>query len=127
VSDVRSGQPELTYREKQFLLVKCLGEFIRFATQRGYELTLGEAYIATPRRTRDGKVVDNGVHMRGSLHYERLAIDLNLFVDGVYITASDHPAWVELGHFWEALDPSCRWGGRFADGNHLSVTHEGRA
>jgi hypothetical protein len=118
---------ERTLRESQSLLIKCLGEFIRFATQRGYELTLGEAYIATPRKTRDGKVVDDGVHMRGSLHYLRLAIDLNLFVRGQYIQASDDPAWVELGLFWEALDPQCRWGGRFGDGNHLSLAYEGRA
>ena len=127
MSDGRDSQPELTLREKQSLFCKCEAKWIDFATMRGYELTHGEGYITTPRKTRDGKVVDDGVHMRASLHYEQLAGDYNLFVKGVYITSTEHPAWQELGHYWESLDPLCRWGGRFADGNHLSITHEGRA
>jgi hypothetical protein len=119
-------------RRKQALLVKCLGEFILYATSQGYELTLGEAYVLTPRKTRKGEVVEDGVHMPDSLHYSRLAIDLNLFVRNPdnrweYVTDSSHRAWQELGMFWESLDSGTAWGGRFADANHLSVPMGGRA
>ena len=119
-------------RKRQALLVKCLGELITYATSQGHELTLGEGYIQTPRKTRAGRIVDDGVHMPSSLHYRRLAIDLNLFVrksngSWEYITDSGHEVWYDLGTFWETLDPMCRWGGRFNDANHVSVSYGGRA
>jgi hypothetical protein len=119
-------------RKRQALLVKCLGELIQYATSQGHELTLGEAYIQTPRKTRAGRIVDDGVHMPSSLHYRRLAIDLNLFVrksggSWEYITDSQDPVWYDLGTFWETLDPLCRWGGRFDDANHVSIAYGGRA
>ena len=109
-------------RSAQSLLVRSLGKLIAYATCRGYELTLGEAYIQTPRKTRDGDFVEDGVHMPSSLHYTRLAIDLNLFVGGEYVSDGQSFAWIDLGDFWEALDPACSWGGHFHDANHLSVT-----
>ncbi len=73
----------------------------------------------------------DGVHMAGSLHYSRLAVDMNLFAPDdkgrmQWITKGDHHAWVSMGEFWESLDPLCTWGGRFDDANHLSITHHGR-
>ena len=115
-------------RTLQSLLVRCLGQLIIYAYGRGYELTLGEAYVQTPRKTRDGAFVEDGVHMPCSLHYTRLAIDMNLFVRGEYVTRGDDFAWIDLGNFWENLDPACTWGGHFASGdaNHLSVAFGGR-
>ena len=113
-------------RTLQSLLVRSLADLIRYAYQRGYELTLGEAYVQSPRKTRDGAFVQDGVHMPSSLHYNRLAIDLNLFVRGEFITNGDNFAWLDLGNFWEQLDPACTWGGRWSDSNHFSVTFGGR-
>jgi hypothetical protein len=59
-----------------------------------------------------------------SNHRVALAIDIDLFKDGVYLSRTeDHR---EFGEFWEKLHPLCRWGGRFSDGNHYSLEHEGR-
>jgi len=104
-------------RQQQVLFVKLLGKLINFAYESGYELTLGEGYRS-----------DNKGHMPNSLHYIKLAQDLNLFVDGVYIEA-DHPAWHKLGDYWKSLDPLCAWGGDFSskDYNHFSLRYEGRA
>ena len=124
--DLEDRPSTRSLRASQSLLVRCLGDLIRYAYERGYELTLGEAYVQTPRKTRDGAFMDDGVHMPSSLHYTRLAIDLNLFVRGEFVTKGDHFAWVDLGCYWEALDPACSWGGRFHDANHLSVTFGGR-
>jgi len=60
--------------------------------------------------------------MKNSLHYIRLAIDLNLFKGGVYLTETmDHET---LGLYWEGIGGS--WGGRFGDGNHYSLEYKGR-
>ncbi len=78
---------------------------ILFAYEKGYELTFGDAWA------QDG-------HKIGSFHYKRLAIDLNLFRKGEFLTeTSDHK---ELGEFWESIGGT--WGGRFKnpDGNHYS-------
>ena len=114
---------------RQVLFVRCLGRLIQYATERGYELTLGEGFVQSPRRSRDGRFVEDGVHMPDSMHYQRLACDLNLFVRGEYITDSHNMAWLDLGDFWRSLDPLCRWGGDFKkrDGNHVSISYQGRA
>jgi hypothetical protein len=119
-------EKERSLRSLQSLFMRCLGELIRYAYSRGYELTAGEAFVQSPRRSRSGQWVEDGVHMECSLHYTRLAMDLNLFIDGNYITNGEHIAWVDLGNYWEALDPLCSWGGRFRDANHFSVTFRGR-
>src|SRR3972149_9605890 len=107
---------ELTLSERQRLFVKCLGALIQYATQQGFELTLGEGYILEERKSRRGSRFHDGEHMPGSLHYVRLAQDLNLFVGGVYITDGGHPAWTDLGTYWESLDKLCAWGGRVCSG-----------
>lgn len=58
-----------------------------------------------------------------SVHRQRLAIDLNLFRDGVFLT--DFKDYEPFGVFWESLHDLCRWGGRFGDGDHFSLEHEG--
>ena len=130
-------------RTLQSLLVRCLGQLIAYAYTRGYELTLGEGYIQSPRNVEmlapvrcprcahdfeyrhKGFAVDR-VHMPASLHHTRLAIDLNLFVAGQFITSGEHAAWLDLAAYWEALDPACCSGARFNDANHLSVTFGGK-
>jgi hypothetical protein len=105
----------MTLREKQSLHVKLFGLLIQFATANGFELTWGDA----ARMDRKG-------HMDGSLHYSRLAVDVNLFIQGKWIEDGSHPAWKQLGEFWEKLHPLCAWGGRFQDANHFSITHGGK-
>jgi len=101
----------MNLRAKQSKFVLMVADLIRFAYSNGYELTFGDAY-------RDKNV---GYGHPKSLHKRRLAIDLNLFMDGEYlITTSDHEP---LGIYWESIGGS--WGGRFEDGNHYSLSHEG--
>lgn len=101
--------------EKQQLFARLVAHLISHVFARGWAVTLG-----------DGHVQEKVGHMKNSLHYERLAQDLNLFVDGEYIADGGHPAWTEIGEFWERLHPLCRWGGRFRDANHFSLEHGGR-
>lgn len=57
-----------------------------------------------------------------SLHRLSLAEDVLLFVDGVYQT--DTESYRVIGEKWESIGGS--WGGRWGDGNHLSLSWEGR-
>lgn len=121
----------LTLRQKQSEFARCYAKLILHAFDLGYELTLADGAIDPARKYIDsvtGKVrrgID-AVHMPKSNHYVRLAADLNLFVEGKFITDGGHPAWTLLGTYWESLHPLARWGGRFQDGNHVSFEHEGR-
>ncbi len=126
----------MTLRQKQSLLVRCLRKLFAFAERNGWEFTLGEAGVIQLRQVwwtdnfgGQGRLVTypDREHMEGSLHYKRLAIDLNLFVNGRYIRSGKNPAYVELGAYWKGLHPLCRWGGDFGDANHFSIGHGGKA
>lgn len=111
----------MTLRQKQSLFVVLVARLIQHATALGYELTFGEAHRSpeeAARLAKDGKGIAN------SLHTQRLAIDLNLFKNGQYLTSTDSHR--PIGEWWEAQHPLCRWGGRFRDGNHYSLAHGGR-
>jgi hypothetical protein len=95
----------MTLREKQSRFAYLAALLIQFAYAKGYEITLGDAYATSG-------------HIDYSFHYRRLAIDINLFLDGAYLTETED--YEILGMFWESLDTSCTWGGRFNDGNHFS-------
>lgn len=107
----------MVLRQKQSLFVKLLGQLIQFIYDNGYELTLGEGFRS-----------DKQGHMAGSLHYIKLAQDLNLFIGGVYIE-NDHPAWHKIGNYWKSLNSLCVWGGDFPkkDYNHFSLTDGGKS
>lgn len=95
----------MSQREKQSKFAKMVPLLILYAYELGYEITLGDAYATTG-------------HSRNSFHYKRLAIDLNLFKNGIYLTMTeDHKP---LGEFWKSLGGT--WGGDFRrkDGNHYS-------
>ncbi len=114
----------MTLLQKQQLFAVLVARLIDDATTRGYAVTLGEAWRS---RQEAARLASLGVGLEHSLHCDRLAIDLNVFRDGVYLrqTADYEP----LGVFWESLSGDehvCAWGGRFGDGNHFSIEDGGR-
>ena len=110
---------EETLREKQSRFARMVARLIDAADSLGYEITLGEAW----RPPETAKMYEEqGKGIANSLHCDRLAIDINLFLGGAYLTeTADHR---QLGEFWESIGGT--WGGRFGDGNHYSLEHEGR-
>lgn len=108
-----------TLREKQARFARMVARLILKAEELGFEVTLGEAWRSEEEARR---LAGAGLGVRRSLHCDRLAVDLNLFVDGVWLRSTDtHRA---LGEWWESIGGS--WGGHFGDGNHYSLAHEGR-
>ena len=108
-------------RPKQSLFVELVAALIVEAGNLGYALTFGEAYRSPEEAERLAKL---GKGIKNSLHTSRLAIDLNLFKNKRYVTSTE--AHRPLGEWWERQHDLCRWGGRFGDGNHYSMEHEGR-
>jgi len=91
-------------RKSQVEFSRHVPRLIQKAFELGFEVTLGDAY-RDPRCPYGSK---------SSRHRSRLALDLNLFRDGKYLTeTADH---LPLGEWWEAIGGI--WGGRFQDGNH---------
>lgn len=107
--------------EAQELFMRQLPRLIDKAHELGYELRGGDLF-RDPRV--HGKMGEKKSYSNAfSCHKLKLAIDLNLFKDGKYLTTTeDHR---ELGEWWEAQHPMNCWGGRFDDGNHYSMTWEG--
>lgn len=113
----------MTLGQKQRLFAtKLLPRLIRQAERLGYEVTLGDAYRDPRVHGEVGEKVGYGAAY--SNHKSRLAIDLNLFKNGRYLTSTESHR--ELGEWWERQHASCCWGGRWNDGNHYSLEHEGR-
>lgn len=113
-----SAKKRMTLRQKQSLFVLMVAKLIEYSYDIGYELTFGEAMRMQATANANAK---SGKGIKNSLHTIRLAIDFMLFKDGVYLTKSeDHKL---LGVFWESMGGS--WGGRFGDGNHYSLEHNG--
>lgn len=111
----------MTLREKQSLFVRLVAKLIIRAEELGYELSFGETYRTPEQAILNAKA---GKGIKNSLHTERLAVDLNLFKDGRFLgSTEDHR---KLGEWWETLHPDCRWGGRFQDGNHYSLSPDGK-
>ncbi len=97
------AQVKLSRQQRDFNL--ALAKLVVWANKQGYEFTFGDAFAKTG-------------HIEGSKHYDRLAVDLNLFVDDKYQRTSE--AHAPIGKQWEKMGGT--WGGRFGnkDGNHYS-------
>jgi len=109
----------MTLGEKQRKFSRMVPRLIDKAHELGLEVSFGDAY-RDPRL--HGELgVKKGYGVKNSCHKLRLAIDLNLFRGGVYLQSTeDHR---QLGEWWESQGGT--WGGRFNDGNHYSIEHNG--
>ena len=121
----------MTLGDTQREFARHLGYLLRHIEAAGYQCTLGDAF-RDPRS--HGHMGVMGVYGRAkSAHKQRLAIDLNLFKGGEYLsTTEDHRP---IGEYWKALHEDNRWGGDFDfdgdghgdDGNHYSKWYGGIA
>jgi len=106
----------MTNIEKQTRFAQLISQHILWLIEQGYQVSLGDAYRDPRMYGRYG--TKQGYSAANSYHKLRLAIDLNLFRDRVYLMRTeDHK---ESGKHWESLDAMCTWGGRWNDGNHYS-------
>ncbi len=118
----------MTLSQKQQIFAKNVGKLIAYAFDNGYALTFGEAY--RPQEMQDLYMKQGKTKAAYSQHTQKLAVDFNLFVGGVY--KNDTPSYQKLGAYWMTLHPLNRWGGdwdrdgsykdeKFLDGNHFEM------
>ena len=114
---------EMSLGEKQRLFSRLIAELTLwiYAQKSGYEVTEGDAYRAP--RVFGVMGMKKGYGRRNSNHKIRLAKDINLFKNGVYMTETNDHAFI--GEKWESMHELCKWGGHFNDGNHYSFEHNG--
>lgn len=107
--------------EAQQIFALNVSKLIAWIYEKGWACTIGEVY-RTPEQALIYEAQGKGI--KNSLHCSRLAVDLNLFVSGVYKVESD--AYKELGGFWKTLNPLNRWGGdwKSKDANHFQMNYD---
>lgn len=112
----------MNIREKQWLFASLVPVLITYMSMKGYKPVLG--YVYRDEETQKRLVEKGASKTQNSNHLRCIAIDVELFnSEGKYLTkTSDHE---QFGEYWESLHPLCRWGGRFSDGNHYSIEHNG--
>lgn len=110
---------EMTLGEKQRTFTVMVARLILQAEAMGYQVTWGDAY--RDPRVHGEQGVRKSYSAANSAHKNRLAVDLNLFRRGKFLSRTeDHQP---LGEWWEAQGGT--WGGRWQDGNHYSLEHRG--
>ncbi len=112
--------PLSSINDDQSLFLQDVAKLILFAhTQKGVMLTGGELY-----RTAEQQAIylaKGLTKVKLSQHQKRLAIDLNLFIDGVY--QSEKEAYKFLSDYWKSLSPKNRSGYDWGwDANHFERT-----
>jgi hypothetical protein len=111
--------------QEQFAFSRHVALLLPKAFELGFEFSLGEV-LRTPEQ--QAIYVQKGASQTSnSMHLKKLAIDLNLFLNGKLATAAQIKP---LGVYWESLDPKNQWGGSwrgriengtrsFVDGPHF--------
>jgi len=98
----------MSLRQKQSYFAKMVASLILRIYDRGYEVTLGDAWARTG-------------HKENSNHYIRLAIDLNLFKNSVFLySGQEHE---QFHDYWDSIGGAERIA---EDMNHYSIEHQGR-
>jgi hypothetical protein len=119
------NKKNLTLVEKQQQFSLFVARFIEDLRKRNYYVTLGEAF----RPEEMAQIyASTGKGIVNSNHRIRLAIDLNIFYEGGFLTTKED---LEIpGRLWKSYSNDlieCCWGGDFkrVDANHFSFLHNG--
>ena len=110
-----------TLGEKQRRFTLMAAKLIEHIYASGYQATFGDAYRDPSVHGPMGAKKIHSYSAANSCHKLRLAVDLQIFKDGVYLTRTED--YTFAGKYWESLGGT--WGGRFNDGNHFSIEHGG--
>jgi hypothetical protein len=99
-------------------------KLIQQAKVLGYEVSFGEAWRTPQQAQWDA---DHGTGIACSLHLQRLAIDLNVFVNGIWQMDDSSGCYKAMGEFWKSLGSDHFWGGDFqrVDLDHFSISPDG--
>lgn len=109
---------------KQNRFASYVAKLIQFIqSQKIY--TVGRMQILRSQTEAETNAINN-TGIVNSLHLDGLAVDVPIFLNGVLLTKSED--YKLFGVYWKTLSRDCNWGGDFVkkDGNHFSVSYQGR-
>lgn len=115
----------MTHREARCLFTRLKAQLVLWIFDQGWECAEAEGYVKDTDSA-DGDY--DGPHKKGGAHYLGTGADLNVYVNGKWISDGDHPVWQIIGRKWLSMDSLARWGGNFPsrDSNHISVLFQGK-
>ena len=90
-----------TLGEKQRRFTLMAAKLIEHIYASGYQATFGDAYRDPRVHGPMGAKKVNSYSAANSCHKLRLAVDLQLFKDGVYLTSTEDYAFA--GKYWESI------------------------
>lgn len=105
--------------ERQGIFTFNIGKLIQWLYINGMTASFGEAWRTEEQAKYNA---DHGLGITNSLHRDRLAIDFNLFLNGVLLTELED--YKGAGDYWKTLHPDNNWGGDFkklCDPYHFSM------
>jgi hypothetical protein len=106
--------------ERQGIFALNVSKLLQWIFQGTRTCTLGEAW-RTEEQAKYNE--EHGLGIANSLHRSRLAIDLNLFKDGILLENLED--YREAGEYWKTLHIDNNWGGDFKkrkDPYHFSMS-----
>ena len=108
---VTTGAPlrkNIPFVDRQQTFTTNVAKLILYINSKGYACTFGETL-----RTKEMAQIyaRTGKGIVDSNHIYKLAVDLNLFKNGVYL--SDAKEYKQFGEYWEQLNQFNEWGGRW--------------
>ncbi|MDD5062762.1 MAG: M15 family metallopeptidase [Candidatus Marinimicrobia bacterium] len=93
--------------QSQFEFLQDTLKLMDFIMRHGFVITYGEVY-----RTREQQQIyfnTGRSKTMNSRHLERMALDLNFFLNGRLV--NDPEILAPIGRLWMSLNPKNRWGG----------------
>ena len=95
---------DIPFLPRQAEFAKNVSKLIHYINVAGYDVTFGETF-----RTKEQAEIyaAKGIGIRDSNHCYRLAVDLNLFKDGKYLTKEKYYRFA--GAYWQTLNKHNDW------------------
>jgi hypothetical protein len=120
----------VTPREERVLFTKLVVDLLIHIEQVDWsygkvevavdEWTVHSNRIYLDQATGERRLGIDRVHHPKGFHPRGLALDLLVYINGVYVTDGAHPIWNDLDKMARSLDAKLRFGLSFNDSNHLS-------
>ena len=104
----------MTLSEKQHIFAQNLAKLLLHIESVGLSVSIGEI-----ERTKEQAELyaKEGKGITDSLHCKRLAADLFLFANNIYLEKKED--YEPIGKYWESLHPMNRWGGSFKRADYV--------